>query len=172
MVDFLTQNLPWRRLVEGGHIQLISLCADVPVALTDALRVTPILVPHRDEDAETVAYLTTGPRRSALWCPDTDGWEGWKPPVEARLEGVDRAFLDGTFYSADELKSRNMEAIAHPLITTSLARFSRLDGAMRSRIRFIHLNHTNPVCDPSSEAAAAVRSAGCSIASDGDEYAL
>ena len=37
----------------------------------------------------------------------------------------------------------------------------------RRKVFFTHLNHTNPAADPDSDAAAAIRRAGMSVAHDG-----
>jgi pyrroloquinoline quinone biosynthesis protein B len=85
---------------------------------------------------------------------------------------VDIAFLDGTFFDAAEIPGRDSGSIAHPCIEDSIRRFSGLPDAERKKIRFIHLNHTNPAIQPRSSAAARVEQAGHAIACQGDLIAL
>ena len=40
----------------------------------------------------------------------------------------------------------------------------------RAKVRFTHLNHTNPVLDPDSSEASAVRNAGCFVAIEGERF--
>ncbi|HIN85975.1 MAG TPA: pyrroloquinoline quinone biosynthesis protein PqqB, partial [Myxococcales bacterium] len=142
------------------------------VTLNFRLKITPILVPHRDEYSETVAFVVAGPRRSVLWLPDIDKWKKFKQPIESVIQGVDRAYLDGTFYAADELPGRVMADIPHFFIVESMARFSNLPAAERSKVRFIHLNHSNPALNKDSEAAKEIRKGGFSVGEQAERFAL
>ena len=73
-------------------------------------------------------------------------------------------YIDGTFFADSELPGRDMSHISHPLITDSLRRFSSLPTTEREKIRFIHLNHTNPATNPHGDAALTIQAAGCHIA--------
>ncbi len=140
MAGFLRANAPWSQLVAQGNIELHALQPGVGVALGPALHVTPLLVPHRDEWSDTVAFVLRGPTRQLLYCPDSDEWP---PSFRDQLESVDVALLDGTFFSGDELPGRDLRTIPHPLVRDSVR---QLAGA-RGEIRFIHLNHSNPLLD-------------------------
>jgi pyrroloquinoline quinone biosynthesis protein B len=171
MARFLEANAPWDQLVSLGNVILRPTEADTPVIVGNRIRVTPFPVPHRDEYADTVAYRIEGPDVTVLYVPDTDRWEGWDPPLEKRLEGVDVALLDGTFYSLDELPGRTMEEVPHPPMTATMERLQpRLDGGLR--VVFTHLNHSNPTVDPASEAARACRARGFGVARDGEAIPL
>ena len=143
MRDFLERNGPWDQLVRLKNIDLRSLTAGAEIALNERIRVTPLLVPHRDEYSETVAFIVRGPARSILWLPDIDKWEKWDRSLEEVLAGVDVAYLDGTFYSADELPGRDLREIPHPLIQETISRLAQ--SPLRDRVRFIHLNQSNPL---------------------------
>lgn len=172
MREFLEGNGPWDQLVSLRNIELVPLEADSAVTLTPRLRVTPFLVPHRDEYSETVGFVIEGPARKAAFLPDIDKWERWARPVEELVRGVDVAYLDATFFDGSELPGRDITQIPHPLIVESLARFERLSAAERAHVRFIHLNHTNPALDPAADAARRVREAGCGIAREGETDGL
>ncbi len=100
--------------------------------------------------------------------PDIDKWERWARPIEAEIRRSDVALLDGTFFDASELPGRDMKEIPHPFIVESLVRFAALPAAERSKVHFIHLNHTNPAGIAGSAQRRAVERAGCRLARQGD----
>jgi pyrroloquinoline quinone biosynthesis protein B len=143
MLGFLRGNGPWSLLVSRNNIELRLVRPDEAVTLEGGLRVTAFIVPHRDEFTDTVGYLIEGPRRKALFIPDIDQWQRWDRPIRDVVAGVDLAFLDGTFASADEIPGRSVADIPHPLIPATR---DLLKGA-RAQVWFIHLNHTNGQLD-------------------------
>jgi pyrroloquinoline quinone biosynthesis protein B len=143
MAAYLRANGPWSQLVTRGNIDVRVLGPDRAVALDGGVRVTALLVPHRDEFTDTVGYLIERGARRALFIPDIDQWSKWSQNVRELVDTVDLAFLDGTFASADELPGRSIADIPHPLIPATRA---LLRGA-RARVWFIHLNHTNRELD-------------------------
>jgi pyrroloquinoline quinone biosynthesis protein B len=172
MRDFLAANGPWSQLVRLGNIALAPLAADSSVALGGSLRVTPFVVPHRDEFSETVGFRIAGPRGAVAWLPDIDKWERWDRRVEGLLDEVDMAYLDATFFDGAELPGRDMREIPHPFVVESLDRFAALPAATRARVRFIHLNHTNPALVPGGPARRRVERAGMRVAVAGERVAL
>ena len=167
MRAFLETNGPWSQLVELNNIDLIPLTANGVVRLNERISVIPIPVPHRDEFSETVGYLIEGPSRSVFYLPDIDKWERWETPVEAIIERVDVAYLDATFFDGDEL-GRDMSEIPHPFIVESIERFSPLPADQRSKVRFIHLNHSNPALQPGSEPRERIAATGMRVAAQGE----
>lgn len=138
MATFLGDNEPWARLVEDERIDLRIVGG--PVTLPGGVRVTAVPVPHRGELTDTVGWLIEGPRAKALFIPDADRWP---ENIRELVDGVDYAFLDGTFSPADELPHRDVTKIPHPMIPDTR---ERLRGA-RAKVWFIHLNHSNPAFD-------------------------
>lgn len=165
MAAFLQSNGPWDQLVKAGNISLRSV--ENSVHLSPRLSAAAFPVPHRDEYSETVGIRIAGPSASLLYVPDTDGWDGWETSIEEHLGNVDIAFLDGTFFSGDELPGRDMTAIAHPSVTDSLRRFSALPPAERAKVHFTHLNHTNPLLRGDSDEYMRVVRSGLAIADEG-----
>jgi pyrroloquinoline quinone biosynthesis protein B len=139
MSEFLSANAPWSLLVKEGRIELRALEPDRAVELDSGLKLTPLVVPHRDELSDTVGFRIDGPRRSALYIPDIDRWEKWNRSIRELTSGVDLAFLDGTFADPAEIPGRSMTDIPHPLIPESRV----LLRGTRAQVFFIHLNHTN-----------------------------
>jgi pyrroloquinoline quinone biosynthesis protein B len=143
MARFLRQNRPWSRLVAQENISIHEIEPGTEFALTESLHVTALKVPHRDEDSDTVAYLVRGPKRRLLWLPDIDKWEKWDRRVEQFASDPQLvAFLDGTFFEADEIPGRSIADIPHPLVSETTARILA-SGNPAARIFFVHLNHTN-----------------------------
>lgn len=169
---FLGTNGPWNQLVRLGQVVLQPLAADSTVTLGDSLRVTPFLVPHRDEYSETVGFRMETARGSVVFLPDIDKWERWDRRIEDTLAGTTACYLDGTFFDVNELPGRDMREIPHPFIVESLARFSTLDASDRGRVRFLHLNHTNRAAIPGSDERRRVERAGMHVAVEGERVTL
>ncbi|MFN8497694.1 MAG: MBL fold metallo-hydrolase [Anaerolineae bacterium] len=146
---FLTDNAPWSQLVALRNIALREIAPDTPLALSPALAVTPMPVPHRAEFSDTVAYLAAGPAARLFYCPDIDGWAQFQPDLAAFLADVDVALLDGTFFSPDELPGRDLSQIPHPTVVDTANRLAE----RRGQTVIIHLNHTNPLLRDSQERA-------------------
>ncbi len=164
MREFLSTNGPWDQLVRYKNIELRELVADQPIQLNDRISVTPFRVPHREEYTEVVGYRIDGPNRSVLFIPDIDKWERWDRRIEDMIADVDVAYLDGTFYAEGELPNRLMADIPHPFIAESMQRFESLPADEKAKIRFIHMNHTNPALPAGSAAREAITEAGFGVA--------
>lgn len=167
MATYLRDSGPWSQLVARGNIELRELAPGASVQLTGRLRVTALSVPHRDELSDTVGFLVEGPSRRILYVPDTDRWDAWDPPLLQRLEGVDAALLDGTFYSTDELPGRDIEQIGHPLVAATMDLLAERVAAGTIEVCFTHLNHSNPLVDPESPEARVVRERGFHVLAEG-----
>lgn len=171
MARFLRDNRPWSRLVSQGNIAIREIEPGVEVALTPGLRVTAIPVPHRDEDSDTVAFLIRGSDRKILWLPDIDKWEKWDRRLEDFLaDPTLTAFVDGTFFSADEIPGRSIAEIPHPLVRETMERVTPVANA-RGRIFFVHLNHTNRLLWDAGAAEDLVRK-GFGVAREGQRVPL
>ena len=168
MTKFLETNGPWSQLVSLDNIKLSGLANDVAVDPTANIKITPIKVPHRDEFSETVGFKVVGPNRSMLYLPDIDKWSKWDASINDLIKTVDVAYVDGTFLENGEIPGRDMSSIPHPFITESIRQFSSLEKSERDKIRFIHLNHTNPALQLDSEAANRIKKAGMHVAEQGE----
>jgi pyrroloquinoline quinone biosynthesis protein B len=164
MREFLGTNGPWDQLVRFRNIALRPLEDGAPVQLNERITITPFLVPHRDEYSETVGFRIDGPNRSVVFLPDIDKWERWDRRIEDVVSDVDVAYLDGTFHQDGEIPGRAMAEIPHPFIVETMRRFEGLLAGEREKIRFIHLNRTNPVASDTSAARRVVEDAGFGVA--------
>jgi pyrroloquinoline quinone biosynthesis protein B len=172
MRDFLATNGPWSQLVKLENIELRPLATDSAVSVADSLRVTPFRVPHRDEYSETVGFRIAGARAAVVFLPDIDKWERWDRRIEDLVQGAQVAYLDGTFFDGAELPGRDMREIPHPFIVESLDRFAPLPPEVRARVRFLHLNHTNPALVPGSPERLRVERSGARVAKAGERAEL
>ena len=143
MKAYLESNGPWSQLVNYKNIDLQPLQHDSIITLNTSLKVTPFLVPHRDEYSETVGYKIEGNNKSALFIPDIDKWHQWNHDIVEEVKKVDYAFVDASFFKDGEL-DRDMSKIPHPFTseTTTLFEYEALET--KNKIHFIHFNHTNP----------------------------
>jgi len=164
MALFLKNNGPWSQLVNLNNIVLKYLLNNTKIQLTKNLSVSPFTVPHRDEYSETVGFEIVGPNASVLFIPDIDKWEKWSSSIVDRIQQVDYAFLDATFYDSREINNRDITEIPHPFVIESMQLFSDLSPKDRSKIHFIHFNHTNPLWNERSQAHEEVLKEGYQIA--------
>lgn len=174
MAAFLAGNGPWSQLVAYRNIALRGLEAGERVQLSPSIAVEAFLVPHRQEFSEVIGLRITGPHASAVYIPDIDSWTQFDSTgagIEALLRGADVAYLDGTFWSDDELPARLRAAVPHPRIEASMERFAALPAAERAKIRFIHLNHTNPALYAGPERDEIARR-GFRVAEEGERFPL
>ncbi|XXK44874.1 MBL fold metallo-hydrolase [Porticoccaceae bacterium nBUS_17] len=166
MEQYLRENGPWSQLIALNNISLMPLRNDRSEVLNN-LKVTPFLVPHRDEFSETVGYSIQGPKKTALFIPDINKWSQWKENILERIQLVDYALIDATFYDNNELPGRDMSKIPHPFVVETMATLSVLPREQREKVWFIHMNHTNPLLNLNSDQAQGVRAQGFNIASTG-----
>lgn len=175
MAEFLRTSGPWSQLVTYQNIDLSILDAASKVKLTDELTVESFLVPHRQEFSEVAAFIVNGPAKRILFLPDIDGWEELDSlgvSIEQLIESVDVAYIDATFYANGEIPGRDMSGFPHPFISQSMERFAAMSSELKSRIRFIHLNHTNPVAIPGTDEYNEVIRNGFRVAMRGEEVSL
>ena len=154
------------------NIRLFNLEDGENVSLSDRLAVTPMLVPHRDEYTETVGFRIAGPNRTAVFIPDIAKWERWDTSIRDLVRSVDYALLDATFFADGELPGRDMSGIGHPFVSESMHLFADMTEEEKSRVIFIHLNHTNPLLIEGSAEQEEVESRGFRIARPGMTLSL
>jgi pyrroloquinoline quinone biosynthesis protein B len=137
--------------------------------------IKPIPVPHRDELSDNHAILIQGQKKNLLFMPDHDSWSQTLQGLEIREWlnelGVDIALIDGTFWDGNELSHRDMSEIPHPTVTETLEMLGPRDENDPD-IRFLHLNHTNPLCNPSSPQLAELAATGWGLVTEGDSFTL
>lgn len=168
---YLRGHGPWKQLVELQQLDVHAFTIGEPFAPWPGVTVRAVAVPHRDEFSDTMAYVITGPNRSVLFVPDVDAWERAPGLLEQLLDGVDVAYLDGTFFDGSELPERDLGKIRHPLILRTMELLGDVAKQRPGTIRFLHLNHTNPALHDAA-VRAQIESAGFAVAVMGERVPL
>jgi pyrroloquinoline quinone biosynthesis protein B len=172
MKGFLERNGPWSQLVMLENISLKELHDNKTISLSAGISVTPFSVPHRDEFSETVGFVIRGSQYKFLFIPDIDKWEKWNKNIFEEMRSCDYAFIDGTFFSGNELPGRNMKEIPHPLIVETMQLLRGLEKKDRRKVHFIHINHSNPAGNENSAESALIRKEGFMRAVKGMTFSL
>jgi pyrroloquinoline quinone biosynthesis protein B len=176
MKTFLEHNGPWSQLVSLNNIKLVEMTPEKkdtgiqPQILLDSsgITVSAVLVPHRDEFSETAGFRISLRGRKYLFLPDIDKWNKWDRSIISEVSSVDVALLDATFYEDGEILGRNISEVPHPFVSETISLFSwpSVPAAVRSKVYFIHFNHTNPLLWDSRKQEK-VRNAGFNLAAQG-----
>ena len=172
---YLETSGPWSQLVQYENIVLMDLAIGTTVKLNDRISITAFAVPHRQEYSEVVGYRIEGPSHRVLFIPDIDTWEQWEAmgtSLEEAVAEVDVAYLDGSFFDDGEIPGRDMSGFPHPRMRQTMNRLQSQPDSVRARVRFIHLNHTNPALDPDSEARREIDRRGYRVAEEGERVNL
>jgi pyrroloquinoline quinone biosynthesis protein B len=172
MKKFLETNGPWSQLVKLNNINLIQIHSESVFSLSDQIRITPFEVPHRGEFSETVGYKIHGPNKTALFIPDIDKWYLWEKSIIDEIREVDYALIDATFYDFKEVNYRDISEIPHPFVIETMSLFKNSSKKEKSKIYFIHLNHTNPLLDEKSKEFNDIINKGYNVAYEGLELNL
>lgn len=171
MKAYLETNGPWSQLVSLNNIELKNIQNDSTITLNKDLKVTPFLVPHRDEYSETVGYKIEGKHKSVLFIPDINKWQLWKKDIVEEVKKVDYAFVDATFFKDGEIP-RPMKDIPHPFIIETVKLFENESTITKSKIHFIHLNHTNPALKEAHPLKDSIQKLGYHFAKEGTRFGL
>ncbi len=155
MSDFLINNHPFSHLL-NRNLGLFSMKKNHKYPIED-FWITSFQVPHRDEYADTVGYVIEH-NKKLLYLPDLNYWTD---DLIKLVESVDIALIDGSFYSKDELPSRN--DVPHPPIEETI----ELLDPTKTEIYFTHFNHTNLILNKEGKERKATLEKGFKIAFDG-----
>tara|TARA_B100000315_G_scaffold8423_1_gene8363 strand:- start:159 stop:1079 length:921 start_codon:yes stop_codon:yes gene_type:complete len=172
MKEFLESNGPWNQLVSLKQIILNPLADHGILKLNDNLSITPFTVPHRDEYSETVGFQVSGLTSKLVFIPDIDKWDKWGKNINEVIKDNDYVLVDGTFFGQGEIPNRNMAEIPHPSIEESMYYFSVLSGENKSKVFFIHLNHTNSALNSNSNHREKIIRNGYNIAQRNQKFRL
>ena len=80
-----------------------------------------------------------------LFIPDINKWDLWERRITDEVKKVDIALVDATFYAEGELPGRNLASVPHPFVTETMELFKNEPAETKSKVHFIHFNHTNPL---------------------------
>jgi pyrroloquinoline quinone biosynthesis protein B len=155
MMKLLMENYPFNLLVQSKNIDLKEIKEKIEIDF-GGFSCTPILVPHRNEVANTVGYSILA-HKKLVYVPDIDRWT---EQILREIKSSDIALIDGTFFSRDE--TPRFSEVPHPPISETLEIFKDID----SEIYFTHINHTN-VINKNGKEKKSIESKGFKIAYDG-----
>ncbi len=176
MMKLIEGTPRWKTMIDDGILIPCPFKGNMKIQTSQSLSITPVQVPHRDEWTDTHAFIIRGPSKSILHLPDHDTWKETLEMVGMKtihewfhsLE-VDTFLIDGTFWSSDELE--HQKNVPHPPVLDTLQRLGmKRDNAMD--IRFIHLNHTNPLLNPESKETKHLKDSGWSLVNEGEHFPL
>lgn len=157
------------------------LCGTIPLGggypefLSDELKrglvpeeATSGFVIHQGE--KRLFYAPSLPATPSLTGPKPGGWQHW-------VETSDAAFIDGTFWSDEELiktgrSKKTAREIGHVPLSGPGGLLELCPANTRGRKILIHINNTNPILDEDSAQHRAVRDAGFEIGYDGMEVEI
>jgi pyrroloquinoline quinone biosynthesis protein B len=152
-------------LDKGGALEarFFPVAPKVPGYLRDVAK------PH----VETTTGVRITERASGLRLAFVPGLKTLDSATAAELAAADVRFVDGTFFTKDELRkvvpgAPDAIAMGHAPISGSDGTLSAL-ADLPGRTWYVHMNCTNPVLDAASPERARVRRAGIEIAEDGME---
>lgn len=165
---FLQENGPWSQLVNLKNIEIVETSDTQAIQLTPTLSVTAFAVPHRDEFSETAGFRIEADKKY-LFIPDIDKWSKWDKSIVNEVKAVDFAFIDGSFFADGELPNRSISEVPHPFVTETMELFSSESKRTKSKVHFIHFNHTNPLLFEENKRKEVLEK-GFNIAEQGQKY--
>jgi pyrroloquinoline quinone biosynthesis protein B len=146
----------------------VPLAAAYPDYVKDSLR------GNLSVEEAVVGLVVEHDGKRFFFAPSLSGQnQEWKKLAES----CDLVFLDGTFWSDDELmratgSGKTARAIGHLPLSGADGLLQQFSGAARGRRVLIHINNTNPILDEESAEYRRVREMGWEIAHDGMEFVL
>ena len=174
MQNLIKSTPAWALLLEQGVFELTEI-GHVEI---DDVVIESIPIPHRAELSDMHAFVLRGKMHSVLFLPDHDSWVQTLaahnvPSIREWLKGLEitHAFLDGTFWSGDELQGRDMSVVPHPTIQDSLSRLGERQSG-DPEIHFTHFNHTNPVYQEGGSEYQKIIQLGWSVSTEGQRINL
>lgn len=181
--DALAAN-PMLAAVNPDLVPRLTVSLDQTIDLLPGLQATLFAVPGKvplyqeGEVVETglMGETTVGVElrangRRALYIPGCADLPDW---LRRRIEGVDALLFDGTLWEDDEmirmgLGRKTGRRMGHMAVTDTIP---ALAGTAIGRRIFVHMNNSNQLVDPSSDAAAEAAAQGWQIGRDGMEITL
>ncbi len=175
-IRLFPSQLTWKTVITSGQHPIIGIDeAD------SGLRYEAFAVPSKppayledlvsDWSEETIGYtiVDSASGRSLCYVP---GIKQLDKSLMARLRASDCVFLDGTFWSDDELISlgiakRTAVEIGHIPIGGPRGSLAALAGLRGVKRVYIHINNTNPILIEDSSERRVVEEAGWKVAFDG-----
>ena len=180
-IRLFPSQLTWKSVITGGHHEIIGVdgkasglrCEAFPVPGKPPAYLADLV---SEWSEETVGYTISDTRsgRSLAYVP---GIKAIDPEMVTRLQQCDCLFLDGTFWSDDELiklgiAQKTALEIGHIPISGSEGSLAKLAGLRHVKRIYTHINNTNPILIEDSSERRAVEETGWEVAFDGMELEI
>ena len=114
MYHLIDRTPQWNLMIQQGVFNLQTFTAGDVVFSQGELSIEAVRIPHRAELSDMHAFIIRGKSKSLLFLTDHDTWKETLAVHNCstirellRKLNVDIAFIDGTFWSEDELAGRN-----------------------------------------------------------------
>jgi len=169
MRDYIKSNSMLNQLILNKNINIQSMQNEKRINLSQNIFIKPFDVPHRNELSETVGFEIRGSKQSIIYLPDIDSWDGFEDKLSNIIKKNDILFIDGTFFTKDEIVNRDISKIPHPEILETISHLSYLSDNDKKKIYFIHFNHTNKILS-NKESYDKVLDLGFSISKEGQLF--
>ena len=170
MMKFIENNPMLNQLILSENIRLVSINSDKEFIVNNNIMIKAFDVPHRNELSETVGFKIKGKKKSVIYLPDIDSWDNFEDTIKSLIKDNDILFIDGTFYTKDEIENRDINKIPHPAILDTMNNFSSLSSYNKEKIYFTHFNHTNHILKNDKQAYNNVLENGFRIAEEGQIF--
>ncbi len=178
------RGMTWCELSPGDNVELSDAAGRKSGIIMEAIPLTGGFPRYVDVNQTLQLPPSEAVIALALWTTEGRGSKkmiyapGLAQVDDAVLRTFDSAdvlFVDGTFWSEDELcatAGRSASQMGHLPISGKNGLLKQLAELKKPRKVFIHINNTNPILDEDSPQYREVRAAGWEIAHDGTEFTL
>ena len=172
MESFIENNSMLNQLIINKNITINKISNNEVLRLNDSISIKPFYVPHRNELSETAGFNIITEKKSVIYIPDIDSWSDWDIEISDLVKEHDLLLLDGTFYSKEEIKHRDLKKIPHPSIVETMNLLESLSIEDKNKIFFTHLNHTNNALRMNSNEYNNIITSGYNILNDKQIFEL
>jgi pyrroloquinoline quinone biosynthesis protein B len=128
---------------------------------------------NHEEEGDTVCFKIREGEKVLVYAPDIAEIDD---KFLAEINNADCLFLDGTFWSDDELKgvgiNRKASDLGHIPISGPNGSLEKLKRVSIKRKIYIHINNTNPILQKNSNERKLLEEQGFEVAYDGEEIIL
>ncbi len=155
-------------IAPGLTALLFSVPGKVPLYLEGAEVQTDL------EGEQTVGVQLQAAGKTVFYIP---GCAALRDDLRARVTGADMVMFDGTLWTDDEmvtagLSQKTGKRMGHMSMSGPDGSIAAFDGVDVGRKVFVHMNNTNPVLRPGSDARQTAQAAGWTVAQDGLEIEI
>lgn len=179
LLERVPGQVTWTEIRPGGFFELKSsgaciCCRAIPLPGSYPAYVSGTERERLARDQAVLALVLESGGRKMLFAP---ALPAITKELQSVMEDCDLLFVDGTFWSDDELRQVRGDGptareMGHLPLCGPGGSLERLASLQRPRKIYIHINNTNPMLDDESAQYRQARETGWEIAEDGWEFEL